>query len=215
MRTVDKIRNAILVVLFTVSGVIFIISAVYKTTPFFADLLRPFVVINFFGAMRANVKEFWKDLKAALTILITVFAWIFIYAIVGFYMFRYSFEGTQDFVTFKEAYGSMLTLMTTANFPDVMLPSYRSNYFNVLYFASYLLIGLYFLLQLLLAVVFNKYKGRLEAKINRNEEKRKKQVEKLYKMFDTNKRGYLNFEEFRRFIAFVFDIRVTYGAGKE
>ena len=101
MRTVDKIRNAILVVLFTVSGVIFIISAVYKTTPFFADLLRPFVVINFFGAMRANVKEFWKDLKAALTILITVFAWIFIYAIVGFYMFRYSFEGTQDFVTFK------------------------------------------------------------------------------------------------------------------
>ena len=85
----------------------------------------------------------------------------------------------------------------------------------MLYFASYLLIGLYFLLQLLLAVVFNKYKGRLEAKIVRNEEKRKKQVEKLYKMFDTNKRGYLNFEEFRRLIAFVFDIRVTNGAGKE
>lgn len=114
----------------------------------------------------------------------TVFAFIFLYAIVGFYTFRYTFEGGQDFATFSEGYTSMLTLLTTANFPDVMLPAYRVNYFNMSFFVSYLCIGLFFLLNILLAVVFNKYKGRLEAKIVKNEEKRNKLVLKLYKMFE-------------------------------
>lgn len=57
----------------------------------------------------------------------------------------------------------MMTLITTANFPDVMLPGYLENFLNGIFFISYLMIGIFFLLSLLLAVVFNKYKGRLEA----------------------------------------------------
>ena len=112
--------------------------------------------------------ESWKDIKAAITILLAIFAWIFIYSIIGFYLFRYSFEGASNFVTFRQSYVSMLTLLTTANFPDVMLPAYHRNFFTMLFFVSYLLVGLYFLLNLLLASVFNKFKGRLAQKINQN-----------------------------------------------
>ena len=101
-------------------------------------------------------------MKGSLIIILSVFAWIFIYAIIGFYLFRYSFEGTMYFLDFSHSYASMLTALTTANFPDVMLPAYHQDYFIMFFFVSYLIVGLYILLNLLLANVFNKFKARLE-----------------------------------------------------
>ena len=115
--------------------------------------------------MRYNVSESWSDFKASVTILITIFAWTFIYALVGYYLFSYSFEGISFFPDFTSSYRSLLTLLTTANFPDVMLPAYHRNYFNMIFFVTYLLMGLYFLMSLLLASVFNKFKGRLRKRM--------------------------------------------------
>lgn len=39
----------------------------------------------------------------------------------------------------------MFICLTTSNFPDVMLPAYNANRWYVLYFISYLTLGLYFL----------------------------------------------------------------------
>ena len=102
----------------------------------------------------------------------------------------------------------MLTLLTTANFPDVMLPAYQANYFSMLFFVTYLLLGLYFLINLLVASVFNKYKGRLADKITQNHHLRRDQVEKVYRMFDTTQQGYLTPEQFKRFVEFVFDLNL-------
>ena len=52
--------------------------------------------------------------------------------------------------------------MTTANFPDIMLPAYAENYWVMLFFVSYLIFGLYLLMNFLLANVFNKFRDRLE-----------------------------------------------------
>ena len=41
-----------------------------------------------------------------------------------------------------------------------MLPAYHKNYFSMLFFTAYLSIGLFFLLNLLLASVFSKFKDR-------------------------------------------------------
>ena len=83
----------------------------------------------------------------------------------------------------------MMTAMTTANFPDVMLPAYYKNYFIIFFFLIYLLIGLYFLLSVLIANVFNKYKGRLEERINHHNSKRRAQIEKAFAMFARDDRG--------------------------
>lgn len=67
----------------------------------------------------------------------------------------------------------MLTAMTTANYPDVMLPQYYNNFFVVFFFIIYLLFGIFFLLSVLIANVFNKYKTRLEERISRDENMRR------------------------------------------
>ena len=132
------------------------------------DLLRPFVLMIFFSALRRNIKEFFKDFLNALTILMTMFIWIGIYSMVGFYLFRYTLSGVVFFDSFNSSYVSMLTLLTTANFPDVMLPSYHRNYFCMLFFVSYLIFGLFLLLNILLANVFNKFKQRLAERVERH-----------------------------------------------
>ena len=91
---------------------------------------------------------------------------MFFFALAGFYIFRYSFEGLEYFTDLKTSFISMMTALTTANFPDVMLPAYYNNFFVVFFFLIYLLFGIYFLLSVLIANVFNKYKGRLEERIN-------------------------------------------------
>ena len=128
--------------------------------------------------------------------MLTIFAWILTFALMGFYMFRFSFEGTQQFSSISQSYSSMLTLITTANFPDVMLPAYHNNYWMMLFFICYLLIGLFFLMNLLLANVFQKFKERYQMRISKEKDKRRNNVELIYDMFEPEGRGYLNQEEF-------------------
>ena len=57
----------------------------------------------------------------------------------------------------------MLVLLTTANFPDVMLPAYEYNYVYCVFFITFLIIGVYFLSNLMLANVYMHFKIRLES----------------------------------------------------
>ena len=82
----------------------------------------------------------------------------------GYYLFRNDFEGITILNTMNESYYQLLILLTTANFPDVMLPSYEKSYYYSIYFILYLFAGLYFLMNILLANVFSMYKKRLELK---------------------------------------------------
>ena len=87
-----------------------------------------------------------------------------LYALLGHIIFMFSFEYQRSFSSLPDSNYSMLILLTTANFPDIMLPAYSKNYWSCLFFVSYLIIGLYFVLNFLLANIFNKFKERLERK---------------------------------------------------
>ena len=100
----------------------------------------------------------------------------------------------------------MMIALTTANFPDVMLPAYYRSFFYMFFFLIYLTIGIYFLISILIANVFNKYKNRLEERINDHANKRRDQIEKAYSMFAREDHGFLTQDEFKEFFAFVFDL---------
>lgn len=68
---------------------IFVLSAFGITSPFIADLLRPLVLIGMLRSLRFSLVECGKDFYASMVILLTIFAWIIIFAITGFYLFRY------------------------------------------------------------------------------------------------------------------------------
>ena len=83
----------------------------------------------------------------------------------------------------------------TANFPDVMLPAYNANRLSCLFFIFYLIFGLYFIQNLLLATIFNNYKQRIESKIVDKKESRAELIESYFDSFDFEKKGYLDLKE--------------------
>ena len=70
--------------------------------------------------------------------------------------------------------GSMLQLfilLTTANYPDIMMPVYECNRGSVIFFVLYELIGLYFLMSLILAVVYTHFSEKSSGKFGRSYKK--------------------------------------------
>ena len=84
--------------------------------------------------------------------------------------------------------------MTTANYPDIMLPSYQINHLNVLFFIIYLVIGVFLIMNLVLAIFYSNFKNKYHEDIENNEERR---TAYLYKLFHENggDKGYLTKEE--------------------
>ena len=138
-----------------------ILGLIYEFNAIFSLVIRPFVVYIFFSAVRSNMWMILYSCKDTLVILTTIMVYILLYASLSYYLFRNTFEGIALLTDIDASYYQLLILLTTANFPDVMLPAYNVSFWNSLFFISYLIIGLYFLLNILLANVFSMYKQRL------------------------------------------------------
>ena len=136
----------------------------------------------------------------------TIFTYILVFTLTVYYFYRSTFEGFQNFGTIKDAYRNMTILFTTANFPDVFLPAMNINYFNAFLFMFFMLLGLYFLTNLLLANVFNKYEQRLKEKRQKRMDKRMDYIGIIYERHDTNHSHCLDNREAKSFLADVFDL---------
>ena len=97
-----------------------------------------------------------------MVILLSISAYVVIYCLVGYSFFRSGNQGLTVFSSMNQTMYQMLILLTTANFPDVMLAAYDVSFWSCLYFIGYLILGLYLFMNLLLANVFSVYQRRLE-----------------------------------------------------
>jgi len=185
-----------------------IIAIALFRSPWIADMLRPVVFASLLHLVRVNASQFYYDVKDSATILVTILLFIACYALIGVYIFRYSYQGFQNFSSFGQALFNMVILMTTANFPDIMLPAYYSNYWYMLFFVSYLIMGLYLLMHFLLANVFNQFKNRLERQAGELYSRTEKLLVVLFDRFDAGAKGYLTYEEGKAFCMYVLNLNL-------
>lgn len=95
----------------------------------------------------------------------------------------------------------MLILLTTANFPDVMLPAYKKSYWNILFFGSFLVLGLYLMLNFLLANVFMKFSERLKKEADMIFKEMEFHLNELFSKHDLRNTGWLTKSEANTFFA--------------
>ncbi|XP_048369963.1 two pore channel protein 1 isoform X2 [Sphaerodactylus townsendi] len=108
------------------------------------------------GAVRRNLRQIFQSLPPFIDILLLLLFFMVIFAILGFYLFSPN-KSDPYFNTLENSLVNLFVLLTTANFPDVMMPSYSRNPWSCVFFIVYLSIELYFIMNLLLAVVFDTF----------------------------------------------------------
>ncbi|XP_076181278.1 two pore segment channel 1 isoform X1 [Ptiloglossa arizonensis] len=114
--------------------------------------LRPIFLVDTkcFGGVRRFIRQILLTLPPILDMLGLLLFFITLYTVLGYYMFC---EMNRNFSTLQDSFVSLFVLLTTANFPDVMMPSYSKNKWYAIYFVSYLSTMLYVMMNLMLAVV--------------------------------------------------------------
>jgi len=91
-----------------------------------------------------------------------------------------------------------------------MLLAYYKNTGYTVFFIIFVIIGVFFLSNVLLAVIFDNYKRRIELNSVKRVGNRRQHVEKIYNKFDTEGKGYLTISQARKFFALTLDLNFKY-----
>ena len=140
--------------------------------PWFAAFVRPLFLIVTMRTLRDYLLSYFFVIRSSFPMTIILVVYIMYFAWMGQCIFGGTPEGVQYFNSFGDAFFNMLVLMTTSNFPDVMLPAYQTSRWNCLFFLSYLIFGLFLMMNLLLAVFYSNFKDRFEKNIQKKDDKR-------------------------------------------
>ncbi|CAG9815106.1 unnamed protein product [Phaedon cochleariae] len=122
--------------------------------------LRPIFLVDTraCGAVRRYIRQILQSLPPILDMLGLLMFFVCSYALLGYFLFS-GHETNLYFRTLGDSFVSMFVLLTTANFPDVMMPSYAISKWTAVFFISYISTVLYVLMNLMLAVVYETFTG--------------------------------------------------------
>jgi len=135
-------------------------------------VFRPILVINLspdrlirqgFRSVRRTVAKVF-DVLAMLFVTIGVFTILF----VKLYGSRHNLVDAEQrsyMKRYDDTWWQLYVLITTANFPDVMMPAYDENRLYCILFIVFLVVGLYVFTSILLAVVYENYRESMRGEI--------------------------------------------------
>ncbi|KAF5285116.1 hypothetical protein FQA39_LY16805 [Lamprigera yunnana] len=120
--------------------------------------LRPIFLVDTraCGGVRRFIRQILQSLPPILDMMALLMFLVCSYALLGYFLFGH-FPSNPYFKTLADSFVSMFVLLTTANFPDVMMPSYAISKWYAAFFISYLSMALYVLMNLMLAVVYETF----------------------------------------------------------
>ncbi|VEU38175.1 unnamed protein product [Pseudo-nitzschia multistriata] len=151
-------------------------------------IFNPFFRMMILGTHLRNFqREFWIMLKMIpkMGYILTILAIVVIfYAWFGVVIFHGTEQGASGFQNLIEAIWTLWICITTANYPDVMMPSYNENRVAALYFVSFMTISFFYLMNLVLAVTVNLYDDSIAERKRNRKDLSRNLLEKAYAMLD-------------------------------
>ncbi|KAL3701106.1 hypothetical protein R1sor_019128 [Riccia sorocarpa] len=157
-----------------------------------APYVRVILVAVNLSEVRDSVKTLFQVLPdffdvATLLVLFVLFSsWL------GYILFEDTVQGTEVFTSFPATVYGMSILFTTSNNPDLWLTAYKQARISSLFFIVYILIGVYFVTNLVLAVVYDSFKGQLAEHFMSLEQRRNELLKTTFNLLDEHKTGFLD-----------------------
>ncbi|VFR02665.1 unnamed protein product [Cuscuta campestris] len=113
----------------------------------------------------------------------------------GYVIFEDTQQGKTVFSSYSATLSQMFVLFTTSNNPDVWIPAYKESRWYCLFFVLYVLLGVYFVTNLILAVVYDSFKSELAKRVAEKDRVRLRILRKAFSLVDYHSCGYLNKEQ--------------------
>ncbi|KAF0709363.1 Aste57867_5953 [Aphanomyces stellatus] len=128
--------------------------------------LSPFFRLSIFLATYRTLRSTYVKMVQVLAEVHNILALLGIYLAFFAWIATILFQDTDEetiMPTFLDSVWQLLITLTTANFPDVMMPAYTSSRAYAIFFIVFVLFGLFFLLNLILAQVFSNFQQVAQA----------------------------------------------------
>ncbi|XP_075754325.1 two pore channel protein 1 isoform X2 [Pelodiscus sinensis] len=153
------------------------------------------------GAVRRNLRQIFQSLPPFIDILLLLLFFMVIFAILGFYLFSPN-HSDPYFNTLENSLVNLFVLLTTSNFPDVMMPSYSRNPWSCVFFIVYLSIELYFIMNLLLAVVLDTFSDIEKRKFKSLLLHKRTAIKHAYSLISEQRSSGISFKHFEGLMRF-------------
>ncbi|RHY12546.1 hypothetical protein DYB25_000390 [Aphanomyces astaci] len=168
------------------------------------DYIRIALLITTNTVLRRSLRKILLVLSEIYSILSLVFVFILFYAWMSIVLFSgtpeglfptspYTYRtlshascvGDAQMPNMIEASWHFLILLTTSNFPDIMMPAYNANRVTCLFFMLFICFGLFFLMNIVLAVIFNNFARYTEAEASLRHAIRKEKLTQAFQLLAT------------------------------
>ncbi|XP_065830706.1 two pore calcium channel protein 1-like [Oscarella lobularis] len=173
----------------------------------FMRLFRPYFLITnrYSKGMKRVIREMIQSLPPVLDVMILLLMFITIFSVFGYYLFGHNAylkdQYTGDlrnwyFEDLNSSWVNLFILLTTANFPDMMMPAYKQSQFAALFFVFFLLFGLYFVGNLLLAAVCNNFNKKEKKKFGSLYQRQLRGLRLAFEILDKDNENKMTWETF-------------------
>ncbi|CAI9089403.1 OLC1v1023968C1 [Oldenlandia corymbosa var. corymbosa] len=158
--------------------------------------LAPYIRVVFFILSIRDLCNSIVILAGMLGTYLNVLALWLLFLLFSSWLAYVIFEDTVQGKTLFSSYGKtlyqMFVLFTTSNNPDVWIPAYKASRWYCLFFVLYVLLGVYFVTNLILAVVYDSFKSELVKQVSGKDQLRARILQKAFNLADTHDLGFLN-----------------------
>jgi Ion transport protein len=124
--------------------------------------VRAVLVVTLLPNVQRDLRVLWHMLPQTGNILSLLLILVVFYAFLGTIAFVDTQEGRMHFPSLVEALWTLYICVTTANYPDVMMPAYNANRWTALYFVSFMVVSYFYFMNVILAAIVQEYEAAVE-----------------------------------------------------
>ncbi|GMP54562.1 hypothetical protein CsSME_00019699 [Camellia sinensis var. sinensis] len=176
-----------------------LVYALYLSPVAFYSLplrIAPYIRVVFFILNIRELRDSMLILAGMLSTYLNILALGLLFLLfsswIAYVMFEDTEQGKTVFTSFGTTLYQMFVLFTTSNNPDVWIPAYKASRWDCLFFILYMLLGVYFVTNLILAVVYDSFKSELAKQVAEKDRMRNRTLGKAFNLIDKYNLGFLN-----------------------
>ncbi|CAM6046974.1 unnamed protein product [Sphagnum compactum] len=156
-----------------------------------APYIRVIIVAISIRGLRDCMRTLMGIIPDFLNIAVLLLLFLLFSSWLAYVLFEDTAQGKTVFTSYGATLYQMSILFTTANNPDVWMPAYQVSRYTCVFFILYILFGVYFITNLVLAVVYDSFKGQLAKNMVEMDKKRQSGLNVAFGILDEQSKGYL------------------------